>query len=125
MEVIMMQEKDNNLKEHEIARLKSKRMWKKAEGVRVIESWKETGHSLYQYSQQTGIGYKRLIYWKRNLRRESGPKFVEVKVKTEAAVKTGDESMEILLGNERRIRIQPGFNASSVKLLVSLLESAS
>jgi len=120
----MMQVKEINLTEQEIKRLKSKPMWKQSDGERVIESWKESGLSMYVYSQQTGIGYKRLSYWKRHLRRESGSPFVEVKVKSFAPKKTEDDAMEIILRNERRIRILPGFNADALNLLVCLLESA-
>lgn len=97
--------------------------WDARDADYVLSMWKAAGVSLMRFSRDTGISYKRLTQWKRRLSNrviESTP-FVEVVI-PKPNKPVPNQLMEVILKNNRAIRLHPGFDSDSVRSLIGLLE---
>lgn len=97
---------------------------KRALYERLIRRKKEARLTYRELSEESGIPARRLIWWGARLAKERTKRrsntFVEV-VPSEGAA--GETSFEVVLCNERRIRVPAAFEERSLLRLVALLES--
>jgi transposase-like protein len=109
----------------------SRNEWRKR-----VARWKESGLTAKEFGAREGINPGTLYFWRYKLaygdRLDRPPKrgtrsdavvasLVEVPAPT---VVVGDQRFEIELGNGRLIRVSAGFDAESLRALLSVVEAA-
>ena len=101
------------------------RHWREADARAVIEAWQESGQSIAQYARSRNIQPERLARWERKLRRPGtqSMSFHPVRV-TRAAHRDAESAarIEVVLGNERRIRVPHGFVPEDLRAVLAVLE---
>ena len=111
-------------KNKEIRTLSKIRYWSRADAQRVIEIYESSHLTMKGFCQEHKIDYKRVQRWKNVFKRQRAvPEFVEITAATIDQSETlNNSSMEIILENNRIIRVHPGFNISAVSQLIEVLE---
>ena len=106
-----------------IDELRARDRWNAQDAEFALSMWEASGLSLMRFARDSGISYKRLTQWKRRLahRAIETPLFVDVVI-PKPNKPAPNQSMEIILRNNRAIRLQPGFDSDSVRSLIGLLE---
>jgi transposase len=106
---------------------RKERFWR-----RVVQEWRKSGLSVRQFCRLRDLSEASLYAWRRTLRQrdaEAAPTpFLPVRIVAEAtpaAVADADglsTGLELLLGNGRRLRVGPGFDASTLRRLLTVLD---
>ena len=91
--------------------------WSSEEAREVLDRWRKSGVSLLSYSRENGIGYQRLLAWRKKLNESESSDFVRINV---AGTVVAD--IEIALTNGRIVRCGVGLDPRYLKTVVDLLE---
>jgi len=94
-----------------------------------ISLCESSGKSIVQYCRDAGLSASSYHRWKRELNRRGmarvqpppPPPFAEIRLAPQNHCAA--PSIEIALGGERRIRVEPGFDAQTLAEVVRVLES--
>lgn len=92
----------------------------------VIQSWESSGKSMKGYCLEAGLPYPNFQWWKQELRRRDRqravvPVFAEVGTPS-CLPASASPGIEVALGHERVVRVQPGFDAGTLAAVVRVLE---
>jgi transposase len=104
--------------------IQKERFWRDA-----LNQWRPSRLSVRAYCQQQGLSQGAFRYWQRTLaaRDRASASFSAVHVvpdpKPEVLVSGG--AFELVLNNHRVLRIEPGFDASTLRRLLAVLEEDS
>lgn len=102
---------------------RSKRTWTKWQ--KLVTQQAKSGDSVAAFCQKRGLCAPHFYSWKKRLN-ESGAghhPFVEVKVVPAKPAVTASVAIEVRLTNDRRLLVEPGFEAEHLRALVAVLES--
>jgi transposase-like protein len=91
--------------------------WSFEEAQEVLDRWGQSGVSLLSFSRETGIGYQRLLAWRKKLNESESSDFVRINV-----AGTVGADIEIALTNGRIIRCGVGLDPRYLKTVIDLLE---
>jgi hypothetical protein len=94
---------------------------------KLVSQQGKSGQSVAAFCRQRGLCAPHFFAWKKRLNQASAQKFVEVRV-TAAAVEASrakDTAIEILLPQDRRLRVRPGFDAQHLQEVLAVLEKRS
>lgn len=91
--------------------------WSSEEAQEVLDRWRKSGVSLLSYSRENGIGYQRLLAWRKKLNERGSSDFVRINV-----AGTVGSDIEIALTNGRIVRCGVGVDPRYLKTVVDLLE---
>lgn len=100
----------------------------RAEALRIAAEYEASGMSGVAFSAQHGLGLSTLVRyrkWYRESRAETKDRWVAVEV-SEAKpepVRSTESKLSVLLSQGRRIEVQHGFDAVTLKQLIQVLES--
>ncbi len=83
----------------------------------ILNQWRRSGMSMKSFSQENGIGYHRLISWRKKLKQKGSRDFVQISVGGSSGL-----SIEIVLTNGRIIRCVPGIDPVYIKTIIDLIE---
>ena len=108
-----IQEESDSLLSSEIIN----RRWNREIAEQILHNWQSSGLSLPVFSKQMGIGYQRLLSWRRILSEQGTKEFVRISVNHRV---TGD--IEITLCCGRLLRFASGTDPRYVKSLVRAIE---
>lgn len=98
-----------------------------------VDRWKESGLTAKEFAAETGINAGTLQFWRYKLN-ASEPKvrrrratraeasILSSIVEVPTPVVAHDSRFEIELGNGRRLRVSPAFDASALKALLAVLD---
>lgn len=91
---------------------------------RVVRPWQHSGLSVRAFCAQQGLAEPSFYHWRRTLGERAAPDttFVPVQVRTEEPEDNAGGAVELVLGDGRSLRLQPGFDAATVQRLLALLE---
>jgi hypothetical protein len=101
--------------------LQKEHFWRDA-----LKKWRASRLSVRAYCQQQNLSQATFYYWQRTLaaRDRATPSFTAVRVvpdpKPEVLASGG--AFELVLNNHRILRIEPGFDASTLRRLLAVLE---
>lgn len=92
----------------------------------LIARWQRSGQTIRAFCSRFHISEPTFYAWRRLLaeRDRAAASFVPVRVVADAATPAAPP-IELLLGNGRRLRVGPGFDAQTLQQLLVLLESQS
>jgi transposase-like protein len=86
-----------------------------------------SGQTMAAFCRDRGIRDSQFYDWKKRLRDSEAAKFAEVKVKASCEQRTPAPerypAIEIRLSNGRSILVEPGFDASHLRALLTVLET--
>ena len=91
----------------------------------VLARWRSSGLSVRAYCELHRIPQPSFYWWRREIpRRDSArPQFLPVRVVAEAMTSTGDTgAIEVVLANQRCLRVRPGFDRATLVRLLDVLE---
>jgi len=90
---------------------------------RRLGSWHRSGLSVAAFCRREGLAQQRFYAWRRILALRDAAQTALVPVRI-AAEPRGvlDGSVEVILGNGRRLRVRPGFEAGLLRQVVAVLE---
>ena len=98
-----------------------------------LRRWEQAGITQAEYCRQHGLSVAAFRWWRRKFLREgrlatrdggpAGPGFVEV-VASMSPGSGASDVYEIVLANQRRLRLWGRFESDAVRMLVSVLEGA-
>lgn len=91
--------------------------WSAETAGAILDSWRAGGLSLRAFSRDNGIGYQRLLAWRRKLDRDKAGEFVRIDVSHGSF-----RDIEISLTNGRVARFGVGTDPRYVKLLLDVIE---
>lgn len=96
---------------------RKERQWR-----RWLEEWRESGLSVRGFCRVRGLAEANFYAWRRTLAERSAEAgaFVPVRVVSEE-VPTGS-ALELVLPGQRQVRIAPGFDATTLQRLLTVLE---
>ena len=97
---------------------RKERQWR-----RWIGEWQASGLSVRAFCQRRGLTVASFYSWRRVLQRRAAEKdaFVPVQVVADA-VPTQTSALEVILTDGRAVRVAPGFDAATLRQLLSVLE---
>ena len=104
-----------------------KRPWRMDDARKLVEAQAGSGLSILEFVKRLGIGEQRFHSWKRKL--QGGKKkstsisisFAPMQL-APSTIPSGAFAMEVVLGNERRLRLGRNFDDGAVSRLVAILE---
>ncbi len=90
----------------------------------VLAGWRSSGLSGRAYCHLRGISLPSFYWWRREIaRRDSaGIQFLPVRVVPDAMPPHGDGAIEVVLTNQRCLRVRPGFDRATLVRLLELLD---
>jgi transposase-like protein len=99
-------------------------------GADVWEKWRAvvseqiaSGQSVAAFCKARGVTSSQLFAWKKRLREAEKAQFVEVQVRpAEAGNRQPARAIEVKLCRDRRIVVEPGFDADHLRALLLVLE---
>jgi len=96
---------------------------KQQQWQRRIQQWQASGLSVRAFCARHGLAEPGFYAWRRKLRQrhERVTDFVPVQVLAHPQPSTED-SLEVVLAGGRRLRIRPGFDAVTLRQLLTVLE---
>ncbi len=94
---------------------------------RVVQDWRASGLSVRQFCRLRKLSEQSLYGWRRTLQSRDGEArptpFIPVRIVPEAVTPAAaDAGLELLLGNGRRLKIGPAFDAQALRRLLSVLD---
>ena len=104
-----------------------KRPWRVDDARKLVEAQAASGLSILEFVKQLGVGEQRFHSWKRKLRGSRKVKspsisFARVQVTSSTGLTSEAFPMEVVLENERRLRLGRNFDDAAVSRLVAILE---
>ena len=86
-----------------------------------IREWRASGLSVRAFCARRGLAEPSFYAWRRVLQQRAteGPAFVPVQVLADAAPAS---ALEVILSNGRTVRVAAGFDAATLRQLVTVLE---
>jgi transposase-like protein len=100
-------------------------LWAKWRGL--ITEQSQNGQTVSAFCRDRGIRDSQFYDWKKRVREGQAAKFVEVKVKASSEQRTPAPerypAIEIRLSKGRSILVEPGFDASHLRALLTVLET--
>jgi transposase len=92
---------------------------------KLVSKQSESGQSVAAFCRQRKLSVPQLYAWRRRLQEAKGGKFVEVKVKEPADCGAEREpgAIEVRLRKDRRLLVDPGFDAGHLRALIEALEA--
>src|SRR6266702_6231680 len=98
--------------------------WVKWRGL--VSEQIESGKRVAAFCRERGLTVSQLFAWKKRLRDAEAAKFVEVEVVTAEEAKrlapAAGTGIEVRLRGGRSLLVEPGFDASHLRALLSVLE---
>jgi hypothetical protein len=94
----------------------------------LVSEQEESGQSVAAFCRSREIPKSQFYFWKRRLQQAARPPFVEVRVARAEGRDSGSvpgSTIEVRLRNGRSLLVGPGFDASQVRALLAVVESAS
>ena len=111
------------------------RRWSLAQGREALDGWRDSGLPMAAYARRSGIPVWRLIWWRKRLAQPATDhnsaartQFLPVTIRQAETSRTLDNSgatIDILLGDDRLVRISDGFNAATLARIIETLERSS
>ena len=93
----------------------------------LISEQSQSGQTVKAFCLERGLRDSLFYDWKKRLRQGEAVKFVEVKVKASSEQRTPAPerypAIEIRLSKGRSILVEPGFDASHLRALLTVLET--
>jgi transposase-like protein len=100
-------------------------LWMKWRGL--VSEQSQSGQTVAAFCRDRGIRDSQFYDWKKRVREGEAAKFVEVKVKASSEQRTPAPerypAIEIRLSKGRSILVEPGFDASHLRALLTVLET--
>ncbi len=96
---------------------------KEREWRQLLARWRRSGQTIRDFCTQWQVSEPSFYVWRRRLaeRDRAAPQFVPVHVVADTPANTASP-IEVVLGNGRRLRVGPGFDADTLQQLLALLE---
>ena len=92
----------------------------------LLARWQSSGLSVRAYCELHRIPQPSFYWWRREIpRRDSTrPQFLPVRVVSDAMASNdgGDGAIEVVLANQRCLRVRPGFDRATLVRLLDVLE---
>ena len=97
---------------------RKERQWR-----RRIDQWRASGLSVRAFCAQHGLSSASFYHWRRVLQRRATeePAFVPVQVVADA-MPVQASLLEVVLADGRAVRVAPGFDATTLRRLLAVLE---
>src|SRR5262249_36421073 len=96
---------------------------KERQWQRWIGEWQASGLSGRAFCQRRGLAVASFYAWRRLLQRRAAEKTTFVPVQVVAnPVPTQASALEVVLTDGRTVRVAPGFDAPTLRLLLAVLE---
>jgi hypothetical protein len=107
----------------ELADLAERSYWREDDARRIVDAWRESGEPVSLFAGRLGIDPRRVSRWASRL--ESGNperlRFLPVRVAADGA-DGRHASIEIELGQGRRVRVAPGFATDDLRRVLAILD---
>jgi transposase len=94
---------------------------------RMVAQWQASGDSVHDFCDRQGLSEASFYAWRRLLRQRDAeePHFVPVRVSNGSAAPPhadrASSGLELVLGDDRLLRIGPGFDAATLQRLLAVL----
>jgi len=110
--------------------------WMRRRGAELWSKWEElvseqtrSGQSVAAFCRERGLTVSQVFAWKKRLRERAIGDFVEAKVvlseEQSKAQGAGNMVIEVRLDRGRSLVVEPGFDASHLRAILSVLEAES
>ena len=92
-----------------------------------IRDWQVSGLSIRDFCARRGLSQANFYAWRRELQRRDSkkPLFVPILLRTDDLSTPVTPALEVLLASGRRLRVAPGFDAATLRQLLTVLEEGS
>jgi hypothetical protein len=95
----------------------------------LVSEQEESGQRVGAFCLGRGLQRRQFCYWKKRLRRTATPQFVELQVaraypKEKHSCSMPAATIEVWLSNGRSLMVGPEFDASHLRALLAVVESA-
>ena len=99
--------------------------WSRWRGL--VSEQQTSGLSVTAFCRERGLRVPQMFAWRRRLRKAESADFVEVQVldmnKPAEEMAMSNKAIEVRLSCERRLMVEPGFDADHLRALILALES--
>jgi transposase len=96
---------------------------KERQWQRWINQWRASGLSVRDFCHRRGLATAGFYYWRRALERRAAEKAAVVPVTVVVdAVPVQASALEVVLANGRAVRVAPGFDAATLRQLLTVLQ---
>jgi transposase len=110
------------------ARTAKRRHWREADARAMLAAWRQSGKGLAEFARERGVHARRLARWAARLEAAPGNGAVVQfhPVRLVSASRAGaqhSETLEVVLGNGRAVRVPYGFAPEHLRRLLQVLEA--
>jgi transposase len=96
---------------------------KERQWQRWIDQWRASGLSVRDFCHRRGLATASFYYWRRVLERRAAEQAAVVPVHVLVdAVPAQASALEVVLANGRAVRVAPGFDAATLRQLLTVLQ---
>jgi len=110
---------------------RAKVRWSRAQAVREVEAYAQSGQTAQEWCAQRGVSLSRLRYWRTELRGEervaqvtSGP-FVPIAVREPCSANAAPTELALKVDSRFELRIPLGFDAPTLERVLRVLAEVS
>lgn len=94
----------------------------------LVSEWQASGQSVAAFCRTREVPEPQFHYWKKRLREEARPQFVELEVakpqlRPKCYSSTLGSAIEVRLSNGRSLMVPPDFDANHLRALLAIVES--
>jgi transposase-like protein len=94
--------------------------WTEGDAAEVLAAWRASGESLSAFAHELGVGRQRIERWRARLEdRKAAVEFHAVRVVGQPTARA--EGLELVLGEDVRVRLPSGFDGAELKRLLEVL----
>ena len=92
-----------------------------------IGDWQDSGLSIPAFCKRRGLSQPSFYFWRGELRRRDSEKtlFVPIRLRADGPAPSTNHALELFLADGRRIGVAPGFDAATLRRLLTALEEGS
>jgi transposase-like protein len=95
---------------------------KEQEWRRRVGDWRRSGLGVSAFCRRHGLALNSFYAWRRILAQRDAEQADFIPVRLLAEDHSADGALEVLLASGRRLRVAPGFDAGTLRQLLSVLE---
>ena len=109
-----------------LAEVASRSYWREDDARRIVDAWQESGEPISRFARRLGVDWRRVSRWARRLvpSAEARLRFHPVRVTDEDVPRPGAASIDIEVGQGRRVRVAPGFATDDLRRVLAVLDES-
>jgi len=108
----------------DIKKLAGRAYWRQDDARQIVDAWRQSGEPVSRFAGRLGIDPRRVSRWASRLEpsQDATVHFHPIRVADDRASARRDASIDIELGDGRRVRVTPGVTTEDLRRVLAALD---